>query len=307
MSWSTADIPDLTSKVAVVTGANGGLGFESAKALGGAGAHVVMAARDQLKARSAYDTIKAAYPDASLEIVQLDLGSLSSVRTATAEIAGNHPQIDILLNNAGVMAMPERRTEDGFELQFGVDHLGHWVFTCGLLKSLLAANQARVVTVTSTAHHIGRSVNPENPNLDGAYGPWKAYGQAKLANYHFAIGLQREFESRGLAAMSLAAHPGLAHTNLQVRSVEEGGGGRSAPMWAWFAAHMGMKPSGGALPQLRAATDPAAQGGQLYAPRFINNGPPVRRPILRRIGLRRAIENLWDISERMTDTRLDFG
>lgn len=306
MSWSVSDIPNLTGKVAVVTGANGGLGLESTKALAGAGAHVVMAARNQEKARTAYDEIIRIHPGASLEIVELDLGSLESVRRAASEIASRHPKIDILLNNAGLMAMPERKTADGFEMQFGVNHLGHWVFTSGLLRALLAAEEARVVTVTSTAHHSGRAVDPENPNLEGNYGPWKAYGQAKLANFHFGLGLQREFEKRGLSAQSLVAHPGLSHTNLQVHTVAEGGGGWSAPFWKWMAAKTGMSPAQGALPQLRAATDPEARGGEFYGPRFGNNGAPVRRPILRRRGLSAAIENLWVVSERMTGTRLDF-
>ncbi len=307
MSWSTSDIPDLTGKVAVVTGANGGLGLESAKALAGAGAHVVMAARDQQKARSAFDDIKAEHPDASLEIVELDLAALASVRTAAAAIVAKHPEVDILLNNAGLMAMPERRTADGFEMQFGVNHLGHWVFTSGLLEALLAADAARVITVTSTAHHMGRLVDPANPNLEGNYGPWKAYGQAKLANYLFAIGLNQEFDKRGLPARSLLAHPGLSHTNLQVHTVDEGGGGWTAPMWRWLAARTGMEAADGALPQLRAATDADARGGEFYAPRFINNGPPVRRPILRRIGLQKAIATLWAVSEDLTGVELNLA
>jgi NAD(P)-dependent dehydrogenase (short-subunit alcohol dehydrogenase family) len=307
MSWSTSDIPDLTGKVAAVTGANGGLGLESAKALAGAGAHVVMAARDQQKAQNAFNEIKAEHADASLEIVELDLASLASVRSAAAAISVKHPEVDILLNNAGLMAMPERRTADGFEMQFGVNHLGHWVFTSGLLEALLAADAARVVTVTSTAHHTGRLVDPANPNLEGNYGPWKAYGQAKLANYLFAIGLNQEFEKHSVRAKSLLAHPGLSHTNLQVRTVDEGGGGWTAPMWRWLAARTGMEPADGALPQLRAATDPDAGGGEFYAPRFVNNGPPVRRPILRRIGLQKAIATLWTVSEDLTGVRLDFG
>jgi NAD(P)-dependent dehydrogenase (short-subunit alcohol dehydrogenase family) len=167
MSWTVSDIPDLTGRVAVVTGANGGLGLESAKALAGAGAHVVMAVRNQIKAKAAYDEIIATHTSASLEIVELDLASLESVRRAAQAISEGHPSLDILLNNAGVMALPERRTDDGFEMQFGVDHLGHWVFTADLMKALLAASAARVVTVTSTAHHFGRSVDPKNPNLEG--------------------------------------------------------------------------------------------------------------------------------------------
>jgi len=306
MSWTVEDIPNLSGEVAVVTGANSGLGLESAKALAGAGAHVVMAARTQEKAKAAYDEILEAHPESSLEIVRLDLASLDSVRAAAEDISEKHPQIDILINNAGLMAMPERRTEDGFEMQFGVNHLGHWVFTAGLLKSLLAAPAARVVTVTSTAHHMGRAVDPDNPNLEETYAPWKAYGQSKLANYHFALGLQQEFEKRGLPASSMVAHPGLSHTNLQVHTHEQGGAGRSAGFWRWLAARTGMHAHRGALPQLRAATDPDARGGEMYAPRFINAGAPVRRPILRRVGLQEAIDSLWDVSGKMTGTGLDF-
>lgn len=306
MSWTTADIPDLSGRTAVVTGANGGLGLESAKALAGAGAHVVMAARNQEKAATARTTILDVHPDASLEIVALDLASLEGTAKAAAAIAADHPTIDILINNAGLMAMPERRTEDGFEMQLGVNHFGHWVFTAGLLPSLLAADAARVVTVTSTAHHFARGVDPENVNLEGSYSPWGAYGRAKLANYDFGIGLQREFERRGLRARSLVAHPGLSHTNLQVHTVQEGGGGPSAPFWAWLARTTGMSPDDGALSQLRAATDPTAEGGEFYGPRWGNNGPPVRKPILRP-GTDARIATLWDVSERETGVTLDFG
>ncbi len=306
MAWNVSDIPDLSGKVAVVTGANGGLGLESAKAMAGAGAHVVMAARNQNKARIAQARIASTHPDPSLEIVELDLASLESVRTAADAIAERHPAIDILMNNAGLMAMPERRTEDGFELQFGVNHLGHWMLTAGLLPSLLAADAARVVSVTSTAHHFGRAVDPDNPNLEGNYTPWRGYYQSKLANYHFALGLQREFEKRGLAAQSLVAHPGLTNSGLQTHMMDQGGGGLIGRISLAMASRTGMSPAEGALPQLRAATDPAATGGEMYAPRFINTGAPVRRPILRRIGLDTAIDNLWTVSESMTGVALDF-
>ncbi|HSG78643.1 MAG TPA: oxidoreductase [Acidimicrobiia bacterium] len=304
MPWTTADIPDLSGRVAVVTGANGGLGLECAKALAGAGAVVVMAAHSQDKARAAREEILAAFPAASPDIVEFDLASLDSVRAAAAIIAGAHPVVDILVNNAGLMATPERRTADGFEVQFGVNHLGHWVFTARLMASLIAAEAARVVTVTSTARHFGRRVDPANPNLEGTYGAWKAYGQSKLANHHFAIGLQREFDKRGLAARSLVAHPGLSLTDLQVRAVEGGAAGWVGRLSKWLAATTGMEASRGALSQVRAATDPNARGGQMYAPRFVNTGAPVRRPILRRQGLDRSIEILWDISERMTGESL---
>ena len=305
MSWTASDIPDLTGKTAVVTGANGGLGLESAKALAGAGAHVVMAARSLDKAMVARDEIVEAHPDASLEIVELDLGSLDSAKAAAAAIAEKHPTVEILINNAGLMAMPESRTEDGFEMQFGVNHLGHWVFTAGLMPSLLAADSARVVTVTSTAHHMGKPVDPDNVNMDDTYSAWGAYGRSKLANYHFAIGLQREFVKRGLRAQSLAAHPGLSNTNLQSHTVEQGGAGVTGSFWAWMASSTGMSPARGALPQLRAATDPDAKGGQIYAPRFVNSGPPVQRPIVRPVA-DNAIDTLWMVSERETGVALAF-
>ena len=220
-------------------------------------------------------------------------------------MVGAHPTIDILINNAGLMATPEQRTADGFEMQFGVNHLGHWVLTSRLMPGLIAADEARVVTVTSTAHHFGRRVDPENPNLEGKYDPWRAYGQSKLANYHFAIGLQREFAKRGLEAKSLVAHPGLTRTNLQVRTAAEGGTG-SGEFWERKAARSGMDPAEGVLPQIRAATDPKAKCGAMYAPRFIQKGAPVRRPIMRRIGLTRSIDVLWRVSEQMTGETLDF-
>jgi len=307
MAWTVSDIPDLSGRVAVVTGANSGVGLESARALAGAGAHVVMAVRDPQKGRDARDDILAGHPDASLEIADLDLASLDSVRQAAAAIARRHPAVDILMNNAGVMATPERRTADGFEWQFGVNHLGHWVLTARLLPALLAAGDARVVSVTSTARHFGRRVDAENPTMEGDYNPWAAYGRSKRAIYHFALGLQCEFAARRLAARSLAAHPGLTYTNLQVRTAEEGGAGRSGDAAVWVAARTGMRPARGALPQLRAATDPEAAGGRLYTPRFANFGAPVRRPILSRLGLERSITTLWEVSERLTGECLDFG
>jgi NAD(P)-dependent dehydrogenase (short-subunit alcohol dehydrogenase family) len=303
VSWNTGNIPDLTAKTAVVTGANGGLGLATTKALAGAGAHVVMAARDQEKARAAYDEVLATQPAASLQLVELDLGSLQSVESAAAAIANDHSSIDILVNNAGLMAIPERRTADDFEMQFGINHLGHWALTARLLPCLLAADAGRVVTVTSTAHHFGRAPDRANPNLEGNYAPWKAYGQSKLANYHFAIGLQREFGHRGLTAQSLVAHPGLTNSDLQKRTTAEGGNGAASER---LAERLGMSVDTGALPQIRAATDPQARGGEMYAPRFINAGAPVRRPILRRMGMSKAIKNLWEVSEEMTSLTLEF-
>jgi NAD(P)-dependent dehydrogenase (short-subunit alcohol dehydrogenase family) len=307
MAWTTENIPSLAGRVALVTGANSGLGLETARALAGAGAHVILAARTAERASAARAGILATFPKASLEPLAMDLASQASVKAAARAVARNHPALDILVNNAGVMALPESRTEDGYETQLGVDHLGHWTLTALLLPSLLNADAARVVTVSSMARHQGRALDPKDPYHEGAYDPWRAYGDAKLANYHFAIGLQREFERHGARASSLAAHPGLSHTNLQVATDERGGAGPSGARWRVIAERRGMTSARGALPQLRAATDPRARGGQFYGPRFLATGAAVRRPILRRIGLGHAIRTLWAVSERETGVALAFG
>lgn len=307
MSWSPADIPDLTGRTAVVTGANGGLGLETARALAGAGATVVMAARNLEKAVEAEASIRRGAPDAGLEVVSLDLGSLASVHEAAGQILAGHDSIDILVNNAGVMGIPERKTVDGFEMQLGVDHLGHFALTALLMPALLRADAARIVTVTSTAHHMGRAVDPDNPHLHGRYGPWRAYGQAKLANFHFGLGLDQLLDDAGTSAASLIAHPGLSNTELQAVSVEETGGGLSQRFFHVLAGSTGMSAATGALSQLRAATDPSAKGGQFYGPLFVNNGPPVRKPVLRRLGMQRATARLWEVSERETGLKIDVG
>ena len=305
MSWSATDIPDQSGHVAVVTGANGGLGLETARELARKGAHVVMAVRDQQKASDAATDIRTNIPDAALELVSLDLGSQASVRAAAERIVSEHDRVDLLVNNAGVMGIPERKTDDGYEMQFGVDHLGHWTLTALLLPALLAGPSARIVTVTSTAHHMGRSLDPANPHLEGRYRPWRAYGQAKLANFHFGLGLQRELErANATNAASLIAHPGLSNTNLQAVSVRESGGGASQRFFLMLAGRTGMSPAQGALSQLRAATDPHARGGEFYGPLWVNNGPPVRKPILRRVGMSGAIAKLWEVSERETAVAL---
>jgi NAD(P)-dependent dehydrogenase (short-subunit alcohol dehydrogenase family) len=303
VSWGVADIPDQAGRTAVVTGANGGLGLETARALAAAGAHVVMAARNQERASEATERIRATVPDANLTIVKLDLGSLDSVKAAAEEILGAHKTIDLLVNNAGVMGIPERRTADGFEMQFGVDHLGHFALTARLLPALLGAPAARIVTVTSSAHHMGRAVDPENPNLEGNYGPWRAYNQAKLANFHFGLGLHRLLSEAGVPAASLVTHPGLSNTELQAVSVEETDGGLSQRFFLALARSVGMPPAEGALSQLRAATDPRAKSGEFYGPLFVTNGPPVRKPVLR-LGNSRAIDKLWRVSERETGLEL---
>lgn len=303
MTYTADSVPDLSGRTAVITGANGGLGLETAKVFAAKGAHVVMAVRNQEKAARAVEEIRTATPEASVETVELDLASQASVRQAAETIASRHDSVDILVNNAGLMAMPERRTEDGFEMQLGVNHLGHWTLTALLMPVILAAPSPRVVTVTSMAHYLGRAIDPVNPHLHGSYDPWRAYGNSKLANYHFGLGLQAEFERAGVRASSLIAHPGLSHSDLQVRTVEEGGGGRTGPFWAAMAKYTGMDVARGALSQIRAATDPQAKGGEFYGPLFLSFGRPVRTPLMRR-GKDEAIRTLWEVSERETGVAL---
>ena len=304
MSWTAADIPDQHGRTAVVTGANGGLGLVTARDLAAKGAHVVMAVRNQEKAAAAVSQILAAVPDASLELVALDLSSQASVKEAAGQILAGHDTLGLLVNNAGVMAIAEARTVDGFEMQFGVDHLGHWTLTALLLPALLRAPGSRIVTVTSGARLMGRPLDAANPHLEGRYGPWRAYGQAKMANFHFGLGLQRELEQAGARTASLIAHPGLSDTDLQAVSVQGSGGGASQRFFHAMARRTGMSADNGALPQLRAATDPAARGGEFYGPLFVTNGPPVRRPVLSRFGLDRAVATLWEVSERETGIAL---
>jgi NAD(P)-dependent dehydrogenase (short-subunit alcohol dehydrogenase family) len=307
MIWTERDIPDLTGRTAVVTGANGGLGLQTALALAGAGAHVVMAARDPEKTAAAEARIRASHPSASLEVVPLDLGNLSSVSAAAQSVSARHEHVDLLVNNAGVMAVPRRTTADGFEEQFGVNHLGHWALTAHLLPALLRAPAARVVAVTSTARHRAGRLDPADVHLERGYGAWSAYARSKMANLHFGLGLQQRFTRAGVRASSLVAHPGLTNTDLQARAVREGGAGRVGAFFEVLTARSGMSPFEGVRPQLRAATDPRARGGGLYAPRYGSHGPAVRRPILRRWDLQEQVDVLWQVSERETGIPLDVA
>jgi NAD(P)-dependent dehydrogenase (short-subunit alcohol dehydrogenase family) len=192
-------------------------------------------------------------------------------------------------------------------MQLAVNHLGHFALTALLLPALLASAGARVVSVTSTGRHAGRALDPGNPHLAGSYDPWRAYGQSKLANLHFALELDRRFRAAGLPARSIVVHPGFTNTDLQARSVRETRGGSSQRFFLRLARSTGMTPADGARSQLRAATDPDGKGGDFYGPLFFNNGPPVRKPILRRIGMDTAIARLWEVSERETGLKLDVA
>ena len=307
MAWTLADIPDQRGRVAMVTGGNAGLGFEVARGLAMAGAHVVIAARDRAKAEAARQQLEEMSSDASADVEPLDLASLASVEACAAAILDRHERVDLLVNNAGVMAIPAHRSEDGFELQLAVNHLGHFVLTARLMPALLAAPAARVLSVTSTGRHFGRPLDPGDPHLTRRYAPWRAYGNAKLAAVHFAVELHRRLIAAGAPVASLVAHPGLSPTGLQAGSVEATGGGVSQRFFHVLAHTTGMPPRRAALPLLRAATDPRARGGQLYTPRFVNNGAAVRRPLMGRSLQREPARRLWDVSERETGVVFDVA
>ncbi|MCP9272526.1 SDR family NAD(P)-dependent oxidoreductase [Mycolicibacterium arenosum] len=306
MSWSIKNIPDLRGKVAVVTGANGGLGLASAKALAGHGAHVVMAARNQAKAADARAEILAAHPDASLEIVELDLGSLASVAAAATAIAATHDRIDILMCNAGVMALPQGTTEDGFDTQMGINVLGHWALISHLLPIVVATPAARVVTLSSTAQHAGRAIDPADPHMRQNFDEWRMYGQTKLAMRHLAVGLQAQFDAAGVDAKALSAQPGLTNSDLQTTTQTHGSAGLLGAFSEKWVKVAGMSTDRGALSQLRAAVDPKAPGGGFYGPLFVTNGPPVRKPLVRP-GSDGAIAALWQVAEKETGLRVDVS
>ena len=306
MKWTAGSIPDQTDRIAVVTGANGGLGLETTRELARKGATVVMGVRDQQKAETAHAELLAENPDAKLKMHALDLASLESIKSFATTVLGAHDSIDLLINNAGVMATPHLYTADGFELQFGTNHLGHFALTALLMPALARAESARVVTVTSTARHFDIDLDPTNLTLEGNYSPWGAYGRSKKANSDFGYELDRRLQAAGSSVRSLVAHPGYSNTDLQAASVVAHDGW-SQRFFARTVEWVGMKPGGGALPQLRAATDPSAKGGQLYAPRFVNAGAPVRRPVTRGANKPESGQLLWEVSEEETGIEFDIA
>ena len=307
MAWTADDIPDQSGRVAVVTGANGGLGLETSRQLARKGAHVVMAARNLDKAATAEEDIRSEVANASLKVYPLDLGSLASIQGAAEQISAEHAQVDLLINNAGVMATPRLETADGFELQFGTNHLGHFALTAQLMPALLKGRAARVVTVTSTARHFAAELDPTDVHMEREYSPWRSYGRSKLANLHFAVELNRRLNDSRSAVTSLVAHPGYSNTDLQTQSARANPGGASQGFFYHVVRWVGMSAARGALSQLRAATDPAAKGGELYAPRWATNGPPERRPLLARSIKSEDLKLLWKVSERETGVEFDVA
>jgi NAD(P)-dependent dehydrogenase (short-subunit alcohol dehydrogenase family) len=298
--WTAAEVPGQHGRTAVVTGASSGIGFETAMVLAQHGAATVLACRDASRGKEAADKIAAAVPEASVSVVRLDLASLASVTGAAAEIRSRCERLDLLINNAGVMMPPQGTTADGFELQFGTNHLGHFPLTGALLECLLPVPGSRVVTVSSNAHRLGSIGFSDLQWQRRRYRRMGAYGQSKLANLMFAFELQRRLAAAGAATIALAAHPGSSDTALS-RHLPGIAQSMQGAMGAMFTQSAAM----GALPTLRAATDPGARGGEYYGPDGPMNfkGYPVVVPSSARSRDVAAQRRLWEESERLSGTR----
>jgi NAD(P)-dependent dehydrogenase (short-subunit alcohol dehydrogenase family) len=290
-NWTEQDIPDQHGRVAIVTGANTGLGFETARMLAERGAAVVLAVRDVEKGRRA-----AARITGDVTVQALDLTSLDSIRSAATDLRAAHPRIDLLINNAGVMYTPRQTTADGFELQFGTNHLGHFALTGLLLDRLLPVPGSRVVTVSSTGHRIRAAIHFDDLQWERSYSRVAAYGQAKLANLMFTYELQRRLASHG-TTVAVAAHPGVSNTEL----VRNAPAALRVPI-TWLAPLLTQTAEMGALPTLRAATDPAVAGGQYYGPggrgeirgypKLVTSSPDSHDQAVQ--------QRLWTVSEELT-------
>ena len=292
--YTEASVPDQRGKPIFVTGANTGIGYEAARVLAGRGARVLLGCRSEEKAKDAIDRIRALHPDADVAWVPLDLTSLKSVEEA-ARIVQQEPRLDVLVNNAGVMIPPKTLTEEGFELQFGVNHLGHFALTGHLLDHLAATPGSRIVNVSSGAHRMGR-IDFDDPHAERSYSPMKRYQMSKAANLYFTVELSRRLAAQGIGVTSLACHPGVAATELS----------RTFPAWFWviapFIRPLFNSPAEGALPTLLAATSPDVSPDDYYGPtRRMETargaGPAVVYDHIRDEDVARR---LWDLSERLT-------
>jgi len=290
-NWNAKLLGDQTGRVAIVTGSNSGIGFETARVLAEKGATVVMACRNLEKAGPKADEIRSAHPGANVEVMELDLSDLDSVRRFAEAFRARHSRLDLLINNAGIMVPPYGQTEQGFETQFGVNHLGHFALTGSLLDLITNTRGSRIVTVSSIAHYLGK-IQFSDLNWEKGYKAQPAYGQSKLANLLFTYELQRRLAAAGKDTLAVAAHPGWTETNLQAHA-------KGVKFMNRFLAQ---KPLMGALPTLYAATEPSVNGAEYYGPSgFMEmNGPPKRVKSNKRSYDQNVARRLWNISEELT-------
>lgn len=307
MAWTALDMPDQTGKVALVTG-YGGLGYEDGLALARAGATVIFAGRAAEKGEAAVRRVRQAYPQADVRFEALDLSSLASVEACADRLLASESHLDLLINNAGVMMIPERRlTKDGFELQFGTNHLGHFALTARLMPLLLQSQRSRVVSLSSGVHKQG-SINFDDLQATRKYSPTGRYAQSKLATLLFALELDRRAKAAGANVVSNAAHPGFARTDLVANG--PGARGVTAVITAIMAPFLAQSAAGGALPTLYAATAPeAAAGGGYYGPTkaFEMKGPPGVASLGKRAQDAEVARRLWDVSVQLTGVEPTFA
>ena len=290
-NWNAKLLGDQTGRVAIVTGSNSGIGFETARVLAEKGATVVMACRNLEKAGPKADEIRSAHPGANVEVMELDLSDLDSVRRFAEAFRARHSRLDLLINNAGIMVPPYGQTEQGFETQFGVNHLGHFALTGSLLDLITSTRGSRIVTVSSIAHYLSK-IQFSDLNWEKGYKAQPAYGQSKLANLLFTYELQRRLAAAGKDTLAVAAHPGWTETNLQAH----------AKAVKFMNRFLAQKPLMGALPTLYAATEPSVNGAEYYGPSgFMEmNGPPKRVKSNKRSYDQNVAKQLWDVSEELT-------
>jgi NAD(P)-dependent dehydrogenase (short-subunit alcohol dehydrogenase family) len=303
--WTAADIPDLTGRTAVVTGANSGLGFETSIALAQQGAAVVMASRDEGRCAIAAERLRELVPSACVEPACLDLADLGSVRAFAEDVGTRYDRLDILVNNAGVMAPPKRlTTKQGFELQFGTNHLGHFALTGLLIPALLREAGSRVVTVSSTAYQSGE-MNFDDLQHERDYTPYGAYSDSKLANLLFMLKLDEAFELAAVDTLSVGAHPGLVRTNLHRAGPFLESTAFSSRLVAGAVRVVGQSAARGAEPQLYAATAPGVEGGNYFGPRSGMRGPAALSRIWFKGRDADHAARLWDVSKHLTGVDID--
>ncbi len=304
--WNLDQVPDLSGRVIVVTGANSGIGYEAALAFAKRKADLVLACRNQEKARAAADRIQREAPTARLELIPLDLSDLSSIRAFVESFRQGHSKINVLVNNAGVMALPQRTTTDGFEMQLGTNHLGHFALTGRLLDLLLATPGSRVVNVSSTAHKFGK-LRFHDLQWDKSYSKWGAYGQSKLANLLFTHELDRRLKEAGSDTISVACHPGWAATDLQEAGPRMEGSKWMERLSAWGNAMLAQDAAAGALPTVFAAVEPLHGDEYIGPTRFMGwHGPPEIVQPLRKARDPETAARLWVESESLTGVHYAF-
>jgi NAD(P)-dependent dehydrogenase (short-subunit alcohol dehydrogenase family) len=297
--WKAENIPDLSGKVIIITGANTGLGFEASKEVARRGAQVILACRNMDKAQTALTQINEEIPDASAEVIQLDLASLESIHQFADKFKAKYDRLDVLLNNAGIMFAPYGKTEDGFEQTFGVDHLGHFALTGLLLDVLKKTPKSRVVNVTSFVHTRGEMDFDDLMFENNGYSPSEAYPRAKLANLLFTYELQRRFESAGIDCISVAVNPGFVRT----KWLRHMGSRFRAFFIGIFLRLLGQSPAMGALSEIRASVDPDVKGGEYYSPDGRFGGYPVRAESSEASHNEEDAEKLWEVSESLTGVK----